>query len=403
MAAMARGKPSSGATGTSAMRRALRRGLAALLLALSGCRGESDTLTVALAILPGELPAYREIVAGFERAEHERVVLVPQQYPDIRRALAAEAAAGRGTIDLAELDVYSLAPAAAHLRALEPAALDGLPASLEPAALDAGVFDGLRFLPHRITWQAMLYNHDVLGRPPATWDELLEVARAHPAKIGFKGALYEGLTCDVLPFVWSAGGDGASIADRGAIEAFRLFAALAPYVNPRSATFKEASIAEAMARGELVLHLNWPFAISLYASQRLAPEPIRAAPLPAGPAGRATVLGGGYFGIPQNAPHPERALALLRFLLSRETQAELGRRLGWFSARRDVPVSGGALLAGFAAMRDVVRSRPERPDYPSLSRAWQRSFRAVVFSGADPEATLRAAEQELARARAGGA
>ncbi len=58
-----------------------------------------------------------------------------------------------------------------------------------PAALAAGTIDGLRFLPHRVAWQALIYDHAALGRPPATWDELLAVARAHPGKIGFKGAL----------------------------------------------------------------------------------------------------------------------------------------------------------------------------------------------------------------------
>src|SRR6185295_18055814 len=151
----------------------------------------------------------------------------------------------------------------------------------------------------------------------------------------------------------------------GAIAAFRFFAALAPYLHPESATMKEPAIAEAMARGELVLHLNWPFVMSLYASQGLSPDPIRSAPLPRGPTGRATVLGGGYLGLPANAPHRAEALALVRHLLAADVQRRFARELGWFSARRDVTVDAGDTpLAGFAAMRDVVRPRPERADYP---------------------------------------
>ena len=73
-------------------------------------------------------------------------------------------------------------------------------------------------------------------------------------------------------------------APSGALRAFELFADLAPYVHPQSATFKESTIVEAMARGEIVLHLNWPFAMSLYAAQGLAPGTLRSAPLPEGPA-----------------------------------------------------------------------------------------------------------------------
>src|SRR5437667_7152373 len=338
------------------------RGLlvSALLALVSACGRVPDELTVAVALLPAELPAYRAVIAEFESASARRVVLVPQQYADIRRALAAEAGAGRGTLDLVELDVYSLAPAARSVAVLDPAELADVLTALEPAAVRAGTIDGLRFVPHRLSWQALIYDHDALPEPPATWDELLAVARAHPRKIGFKGALYEGLTCDVLPFVWAAGGRGDALDDAGALAAFRLFAELAPYVHPASATFKEPTIAEAMARGELVLQLNWPFAMSLYASQGLAPERIRSAPLPWGPRGRATVLGGGYLAIPLNAPHREAAVALVRHLLGREVQTRLATELGWFSARGDVAVPAGGVLDGFVAMRDAVRPRPER-------------------------------------------
>jgi ABC-type glycerol-3-phosphate transport system substrate-binding protein len=362
------------------------------LVAVWGCQPHSNTLTIAIALLPSELPVYRSVLADFERTTGLRVVVVPQQYADIRRALAAEAFAGRGTLDLVELDVYSLALSAPHVRALDPSDLRPDLDALEPGARRAGELDGLRFLPHRVSWQALVYNHTVLGKAPETWEELLAVARAHPQRIGLKGALYEGLTCDLLPFVWAAGGSGVVLDDAGAIAAFRFFAELAPYLSPQSATFKESTIAEAMARGEIVLHLNWPFVMSLYASQHLAPEPIHSAPLPRGSAGRVTVLGGGYVAVPRSAPHPAAAVRLARYLIGTHAQERLRAELGWFSARRDVAVgdpTGG--LEGFADMRNEVRARPERADYPRLSRLWQQAFRAVVFEGADPAATLHAA------------
>jgi len=372
---------------------AVRALLVATLLA-AAC-GRSDRITVALAVLPSELPAYRAVVSEWERTSGRRVVLVPQGYGDIRRAIAAEAAAGRGTIDLVELDVYSLATAAAAVRPFDPAALAGLTDALDPAAVRAGSIDGLRFLPHRLSWAALVWDATVLDRPPDTWSDLLAVARAHPGRIGFKGARYEGLTCDVLPFVWSAGGRGDVLDDAGARAAFELFADLAPYLHPDSATFKEPTIAEAMARGELILHLNWPTVMTTYTALGLAPGRLRSAPLPRGPAGRATVLGGAYVAIPRNAPHPDAALALVRWVLGRGVQARLARELGWFSPRTDVPPASDPALAGFVAMRGAVRPRPERPDYAALSRAWQDAFRDVAFHGAPPEAALAAAGHGL--------
>lgn len=375
-----------------------RRLLIALVTcALSACAGD-NTLTFAAALLPGELPVYRTVVDEFERRAGIRVDIVAQQYADIRRALAAEALAGRGSLDLVELDVYSLPMAAKDVAALRDEEVGDTVAALSPAAVRAGRIDGLRFLPHRVSWQALIYNHRVLGEPPATWSDVLAVARAHPRQVGFKGALYEGLTCDVLPFVWTAGGSGESFVDAGAREAFRFFDELAPYLHPQSATFKESTIAEAMARGELVLHLNWPFVMSLYESQGLAPGTIRSAPLPraAGGAPATTVLGGGYIAIPRNAPQHEQALRLARFLLSREAQQRFRQQLGWFSPRADIAAGDDShLLAGFEAMRDRVEPRPERTDYARLSRLWQRAFRAVAFEHEDPAAALRAAQRDL--------
>lgn len=370
------------------------------LAVFCGCQTPTDTLTVAIALLPSELAVYRSVLSDFERTSGSHVVVVPQQYADIRRALAAEAFAGRGTLDLVELDVYSLIQSAPHVSVLDPSALAPEIDALIPAARRVGEIDGLRFLPHRVSWQALIYNHAVLGAPPATWDDLLAVARAHPHRIALKAALYEGLTCDVLPFVWAAGGSGSVLDDAGAITAFRFLAQLAPYLAPESQTFKESSVAEAMARGEVVLHLNWPFVMSLYASQGLAPDPIRSAPLPRGPGGRATVLGGGYLAVPRRAPHRAAALRLARHLIGAAAQERLHGELGWFSPRRDVAVTGaGVGLDGFAQMRDAVRSRPERTDYVRLSRLWQQAFRAVVFEGADPAATLHAAAHAFAESQ----
>lgn len=369
---------------------------AALLLVALGCRSSERTLTVALAILPGELPVYESVVQEFQRESGLRVVIVPQQYADIRRALEAEALAGHGTLDLVELDVYALAMSARYARQLDDSEYRSELEVMLPQAVDAGRIDGLRFLPHRVSWQALIYNHAELKRPPETWEELLAVARAHPQRIALKGALYEGLTCDLLTFVWGAGGEGDDLDDDGSIRAFHFLSQLAPYLHPQSAVFKESTIAEAMARGEIVLHLNWPFVMSLYESQGLAPDLIRSAPLPEGPSGRSTVLGGGYLAIPRNAPHLHEVSRLVRFLLSKPTQQRFGRELGWFSARRDVAIEDSrGLLSGFLAMREQVRPRPERRNYLELSRRWQEAFRAVAFRGAEPAATLRAAAAEL--------
>jgi ABC-type glycerol-3-phosphate transport system substrate-binding protein len=112
------------------------------------------------------------------------------------------------------------------------------------------------------------------------------------------------------------------------------------------------------------------------------------------------VLGGGYIGLPRRAPHPAAAAQLARYLVSRPVQQRFARELGWFSARQDVALDDrGELLAGFVAMRDEVRPRPEGAHYPRVSRLWQESFRRVVFERADPAGVAQAAAHRLTEMR----
>ena len=81
-------------------------------------------------------------------------------------------------------------------------------------------------------WQAMIYNRIEVPRPPATWDELQHFAHEHPGKFVLKAARYEGVICDVMPFVWSAGGGLCAPDDAGSLHAMDFLAGLAPFLNP---------------------------------------------------------------------------------------------------------------------------------------------------------------------------
>jgi hypothetical protein len=232
-----------------------------------------------------------------------------------------------------------------------------------------GRIEGLRFLPHRVTWQAMLYDQRVLGAPPRTWAELLAVALAHPGRIGIKGASYEGLTCDLLPFVVGGRRTRRRLRRRRGARRLRPVRTAGARAEPAELDLPRGE----RRRGDGARRDRAPPELALRHGalrEGLAPTPIRSAPIPAGPAGTATVLGGGYLAIPRGARQREPA------------QSELHRRLGWFSARRDVAAGDGdGLLAGFTAMRGAVRARPELADYPRLSRlrALQQRLRVTTL------------------------
>ncbi|MFZ0888826.1 MAG: extracellular solute-binding protein [Candidatus Binataceae bacterium] len=365
------------------MRAAWRFALAFSLIA-AGCRanrGSPHELTIALAVFPGEAGHYLAFARDFETSHRVRITLVAQSYGDILRVLRAEAGAGRGKLDIVELDLAMLAQARGSVRALDPIVGSQARALFPSAAWDAASSGGhIFFAPHRLMWQAMIYNRLEVPHPPATWQELERFAREHPGKLALKAARYEGAVCDVMPFVWGGGGDPLEPLASGSLRGLNYLRGLAPYLNRDSAVLREMSVLEAQARGEVWIHFNWPFAIAYLAGKGLAPGVDLSAPIPAGPDGSFTPLGGGYLAIPVSAPHPGIAAAFIGYLLTRRAQERLSRELGWYGSIEPEPASEQALLySGFTMMRDRVRARPTIACYAQMSNRWQRAIREVLF------------------------
>ncbi|GEM_PF-887300 len=384
----------------------------AALLWVAACGGGGDgagqpEITFAASLLPAEQAKYNTILDEFTRQTGIPVKLVAVQYAQIRSSVEAEAQAGRGKLDLVELDLPQL-PVMRPL--MQP--LDGITSGIEAlrdavaegawevtTAPGAGGAERTLYLPHRLNWQAMVYDSEKLPEPPGTWEELLAAARAHAGAIGLKCARYEGLICDVFPFIWQAGGDPLRPDSAEVVQAIEFLRELSAYFNPAVRSYQETPVLEAQRLGEIVLHFNWPFVVPLLREQKLLPSPMKVAPLPAGPAGRATVLGGGYLGIPAAAPHREQAARLMEFLTSVEGQRSLVRELGWFPMREEgwaaMSAADRELYAGYLAMRREVRARPAVADYDALSRRWQDAIYEILFEGADVKGRLKALQSEI--------
>ena len=387
-------------TQSSSVRHSSRSALALIVAALlavclAGCRARESgraQLNIALGVFPSEAARYARFVSSFEAAHHVRVNLVAQTYGDILQALRVQSASRRGSLDLVELDLAMLGRARPGVAALDDIVSPSAHSLFSEAAWAAATTNlHIYFIPHRLMWQAMVYNRLKVPNPPRTWDELERFARAHPGKLALKGARYEGAVCDAMAFVWSAGGAECDPESPGSLRGFDFLRALAPDLNDESAVFREMPVLEAQARGSVWIHFNWPFAIGYLKSKGLAPAVDLSAPIPAGPGGMATPLGGGYLAIPLSAPHPALAREFLRYLLTAQAQARLSRELGWYgSVAAPAGSEDATLYAGFTAMRPYVRARPTLECYPQLSNRWQRAIRAVLFRAAAPQAALAA-------------
>jgi len=362
-----------------------------LAILIAGCHRspEPDQLNIALAVFPDEAARYGSFVADFESQHHVHVKVLAQTYTDILQAMRVQAGS-RGALDLVELDLATLGEAHQYAQPLDSIVSPSARALFSNEAWDAATMDRhLYFIPHRLMWQAMIYNRVEVPNPPANWDELERFAREHPGKLALKGARYEGAICDVMPFVWTAGGSECTPDSPDSVRALDFLRQLAPELNDETAMFREMSVLEAQARGSVWIHFNWPFAMGYLHAKGLAPSVDLSSPIPAGPEGRATPLGGGYLAIPKSAPHPKLAAEFIEYLLTADTQAKLSRDLGWYGSVAPAPGSEDAqLYAGYTAMRPFVRARPTVDCYADLSDQWRRAIRAVLFDDAAPTAAI---------------
>ncbi len=375
-------------------------------LLLTACGGGDDrpVINFAAALLPAERAPYMEVLKDFEQETGIEVRLVAQQYEQIRSSIEAEAKADHGRLDLVELDLYQL-PLLKD--AMQP--LGGLIENEEEleaktpadawAVTTFGDPPALLYLPHRLNWQALIYDAEKIAAPPETWNDLLAIAQAHPGALGYKLSRYEGLVCDVFPILWQAGGDPLQPGGPGAIEAVEFMLQLSKAFNPAVRSYKEQTILDAQQLREIVLHPNWPFAVAQLRGKGMLPGPMQTAPLPAGPAGRATVLGGGYLGVPATAPRPIEAGQLLDYLTSGPTQRRLVEKLGWFPIREEgweaFSEEDRTLYAGFLAMREHVRARPNVAAYAEISQVWQEGIHAILFDDEVPAAALARMQAEI--------
>ena len=140
-----------------------------LAMILAGCRSSPapEQLNIALAVFPDEAARYKAFVTDFESTHQVRVNVLAQTYSDILQAMRVQAAS-HGSLDLVELDLAMLGEAHAYAQPLDTIVPPSARALFSNAAWNAATIDRqLYFIPHRLMWQAMIYNRAEVPNPPA--------------------------------------------------------------------------------------------------------------------------------------------------------------------------------------------------------------------------------------------
>lgn len=408
---------------------------AALALAgvtLAACGGGDDGTVINL-YGGANLPGFDKVI---ERCNDKadgayRIVgnLLPADADGQREQLVRRLAARDSGMDLLGLDVTWTAEFAEAGWIVEldeqqaaEATKDTLKATLETARWQ----DRLYGIPFHTNVQLLWYRESLSPEPPATWDEMLDIAgrlrdEGKPHTIGLTASRYEGYVVVFNTILSSFGGslvneDGTkAVVDEHTVEALDLLSRFAKSGLAMRAVSnaQEPEVYAEMQQGRAAFILNWPY---VYSTMRGEAEDnpqiaevfkdLRFAPLPAtveGEPARGT-LGGRNFAISAYSEHPEETYDAAMCLRDREGQLQLALASGEPPVLRSVfddPEFQEAypMHAELLAQLQVAVPRPQTPLYQNVSTIISDTLSPP--SSIDPEQTADDLREEIQRALEG--
>jgi ABC-type glycerol-3-phosphate transport system substrate-binding protein len=360
---------------------------------------------------------------GDQRIAFE-VDLVPHdQFYDL-----LSAAVGGGTApDLAMVDVVWVAGLAdsGFLYALEdldsPWSHFGFGQDLHSVSVDANSLDERLYgLPVKADASLLWYRKDWFAEeglmPPEEWDSLLDVAThflrlevreryglAHALAFAGGTAGGEATVYNMMPFVWSAGGDifdpQASCvtldapATRSALRFLRELVQCYHVSPPEVTGYRHDTSARLFAEGKVAMALGGSYEAEIiqetahWSNEEFAQWVGAVAP-PAAPGQEpVSTVGGTSYVILRQCARPALVMDVLRLATDPHVIGDLYR-----SMRQNLPnpsfnaVQGpnaGSLLTQVSQMIAAGRARPSIPEYVKVSRQLQRMFE-VGISGREP-------------------
>lgn len=333
------------------------------------------------------------------------------RYEDLEREILNKARSGTYDVILSDAP-WTARLARDNLVRPLPSLSAAVVSDIEPAALDAGAYQGKNYGFPWITDQKILFfNRRILEQagytgPPRTLGQMLDQARTIKAKgqvrypIAWAWDERESLTCDFLILAHLFGQAPFRSTDQRlminqdawvkAIEFMKqtLDEGLA---NPASLNWIEDNVYDSFIKGEHALSFNWTFvhAIALDPSRSRVANDTGIAIIPGhGNVSSASINGGMPLAIAQGSRNPVAAWDLIRHLSSLDFQRKnadtvlpIYRSLYLDSS---VQALQPELIRVFREQYPTMKNRPPVPWYPEFSRILRGLVRSALQGRTSP-------------------
>jgi trehalose/maltose transport system substrate-binding protein len=257
-------------------------------------------------------------------------------YSNLARAFRSHSS----SVDVAMIDVVWPGAFAPYLVDLKPKL--GKQAKLHAAGIIANDTVGghLVAMPWFGDFGILYYRTDLLKKygykgPPSTWSDLFKMAKkiqdgeqktnANFYGFVFQGNSYEGLTCDALEWIASAG--GGHYIDNGKVtinnpKAVQILDALRAQIGkttPRGVTtYQEGEAHTAFVNGDAAFMRNWPYAYSIGAATGSKIKgKFSVTTLPHGASGKPVgTVGGWQLAVSKYSKHKDASIEFVRYMTS---------------------------------------------------------------------------------------
>jgi multiple sugar transport system substrate-binding protein len=366
------------------------------------------------------------LINAFEKAYpniHVSLVSAPTSTDTNRATLATQISGGSATPDVFMGDVIWPAQFGAHQLAVPLSQY--LPASywaqFAPGLVQGATYKGQVYGSPLFEDQGfMYYRKDLLAKegmqPPTTWEQLESEAKTLVSKglvkYGFvwQGDSYEGLTCNFMEYLASAGGTAtnsdytqATLNSPQATKALTFMRSLITSgVSPAAVTtFMEAQAMNTFNAGDAAFLRNWDYAYSNANTPALSKVvgKVGVEPMPAF-AGQPTPgysnIGGWNLYINPHSKNIAADLTFIKFMASPTAQTLLATEASEIPTTTVVRNSPTVIalnpVLAIVGQTKLVPRPAGTPNYPQLSSAIYTNVNAALSGSTSPSAALAAAQ-----------
>jgi multiple sugar transport system substrate-binding protein len=361
----------------------------------------------------------------FERGEGIGVeVVVAPTHPDLNERIADEFGSGAASYDLISTHTKYAPSQKEWLTPLDDELDRPELENFTPRTLELARIEGLLYgVPRNLDVKLLYYRTDLVPEPPTSWEELRdEVARLRSD--GLYGFVFPGKESGLFGHFFElhamAGGrmfeeegpPAPRLNDEAGLWALTLLVDLYERAAPEETPdWHYDEVAACFREGRAAMSTDWPGGFYTYEDPEQSAVTGRygVALYPEGPAGRFIYSGSHTFAIPATVRDRPAALALLRFLTSRESQA-FEARLGTLPARSDSlrdaraeAASGSLAERRWMLLEEAQRVAlipPKHRAYPAVEDAIWQGIREALL-GKDIEEALQDTEEAAKRAAEG--